>query len=222
MPSIEPVSFYLEVNTPGGSKHIVEIEGTDGNLNRIGLEGLSFTAIDPRPVTLFLIDDHWEVPDDRVPPDLEPVACADGTCLVNRRPDLNDIVATLEGLRTYVPIPDRIPLRMQWVSLSHPGSGISEPPEWNGEVTQTLIDALGDSYTDDDRNFAIMLFSSRVVDPDPSLSGCAWGSAGTGVETLFSAAACPDTVAHEAMHTLGVSHVSLAHGEAEGGGGVER
>ncbi len=172
-----------------------------------------FAEIAPRPVNLVLAESHQRVRgrEQRVVPGLD--AIADVFDYWYRAWPVPVDGLPLESVDVYRQsfrpcVPEDPP-----GTVCQPGAPVSDgTPLWDsGVIAARYPDEMGD----DRRRYIPLLFSPA------SLVGCS-GAAGVGGPPLFHAGACGPTVAQEAGHSLGLIHVSNAHGELRGGAFADR
>ncbi|HEY3240240.1 MAG TPA: hypothetical protein VGL92_11785, partial [Acidimicrobiia bacterium] len=206
------ITLLAEINPRSSPIHLREADGTGGARNFATVRRVRFAEIAPRPVNLVLAESHQRVGgrEQRVIPGLAAIA------------EVFDY-----WYRTW-PVPvDGLPVESIDVyrqsfrpcvaddppgTVCQPGAGVASAPVWDNGV---LAARYPDEMDDDRRRYIPLLFSPE------SLVGCS-GVAGVGGPPLFHAGACGPTVAQEAGHSLGLIHVSNAHGESRGGAFADR
>ena len=206
-----PLKLIFDVNPPGHPLHIPEAEGMGGDANRLILDNIDFVEIQPRIFHFFLVDYLWSQPEEEEPrrPG-ELVECDEGICQYRLQADFSDMVEAVRGMRTFIPIPDRTRIVIRHTQIVEPIDLPEGTVPWDRE---DYYPPLRELYGDDlPPMFAPMLFSAQL--------GC--GGEANLNRPVFNTGAGGVVVAHEAIHSLGISHVSTAHGELEGGGGLDR
>jgi hypothetical protein len=206
------ITLLAEINPRSSPAYLREADGTGGARNLATVRRLRFAEIAPRPVTLVLAQSHQ----------------LDGTREVQHTPSLGEVIGVLDYWHRTWPIPDdglvvesTDVYRMSFRpctgdepvgAVCQPGRAPASAPVWDNAVLAARYpDEMGDTR----RRFIPLLFSPA------SLIGCS-GVAGVGGPPLFHAGACGRTVAQEAGHSMGLIHVSNAHGEARGGAFADR
>jgi hypothetical protein len=206
------ITLVAEINPRSSPVHLREKDGTGGAHNLVTVRRVRFAEIAPRPVNIVLAESHQRVRgrERRVIPGVDAIA------------DVLDY-----WYRTW-PVPvDGLPVESIDVyrqsfrscvpedpsgTVCQPGAPVDSAPVWDNGV---IAARYPDEMDDDRRRFIPLLFSPE------SLVGCS-GAAGVGGPPLFHGGACGRTVAQEAGHSLGLIHVSDAHGESRGGAAADR
>ncbi len=207
------ITLLAEINPRSSPIHLPEAEGTGGARNLVTVRRVRFAEIAPRPVNLILAQS------------LQRVGSREETVV----PGLDDIAGVFDYWYRTWPIPaDGLPIES--IDLYRHSFRPCRPEDLPGTVCQpepapvgaapvwddgTLAARYPDEMDDDRRRYIPLLFSPE------SLVGCS-GGAGVGGPPLFHAGACGPTVAQEAGHSLGLIHVSNAHGESRGGPTADR
>jgi hypothetical protein len=206
------VTLLAEINPRSSPIHLREADGTGGAGNFATVRRVRFAEIAPRPVNLILAESHQR----------------QGGRERRFLPGLDSIVGVLDYWHRTWPIPDD-GLQIESTDIYRQSFRPCTPDDPSGTVCQAgppvesapvwdngvLAARYPDVMDDDRRRYIPLLFS-----PD-SLVGCS-GAAGVGGPPLFHAGACGRTVAQEAGHSLGLIHVSDAHGESRGGAFADR
>ncbi|MGH9040587.1 MAG: hypothetical protein ACRDZ3_10185, partial [Acidimicrobiia bacterium] len=205
------ITLVAEINPPSSPTHIPETKRTGGARNLTTVRRVRFAEIAPRPVNVILAESHQ----------------SDGRRTQRFVPTLAELAGVFDYWYRTWPIPvdgleiesvDVYRQSFQACTAEDPAGTVCDPappasaPVWDNGV---LAARYPDGMTDDGRRFIPLLFSPG------SLVGCS-GVAGVGGPPLFHAGACGPTVAQEAGHSMGLIHVSDAHGESTGGAFADR
>jgi hypothetical protein len=206
------ITLLAEINPRSSPAWLREADGTGGSRNFATVRRLRFAGIAPRPVNLVLAQSHQ----------------IDGTRERRHTPTLGEVIGALDYWHRTWPLPDdglvvestdvyRMSFRLctddePFGAVCQAGTRTASAPVWDNGV---LAARYPDEMDDDRRRFIPLLFSPA------SLIGCS-GAAGVGGPPLFHGGACGRTVAQEAGHSLGLIHVSDAHGESRGGAFADR
>ena len=207
------ITLLAEINPRSSPVHLREADGTGGARNFVTVRRVRFAEIAPRPVNAILAESHQRV----------------GERVQRVMPGLGALAEVFDYWYRTWPVPvDGLPIESvdvyrhtfrpcapedQRGTVCQPGQpAVEGAPEWdNGVIAARYPDEMDDHR----RRYIPLLFSPE------SLVGCS-GAAGVGGPPLFHAGACGPTVAQEAGHSLGLIHVSNAHGESRGGTYADR
>ncbi|MDQ3945291.1 MAG: hypothetical protein M3357_09125 [Actinomycetota bacterium] len=206
------ITLLAEINPRSSPIHLREADGTGGARNVATVRRVRFAEVATRPVNLILAESHQR----------------EGTRERRYVSGLDVVVGVLAYWHRTWPIPDD-GLEIESTDIyrhsfrpcaadepvgtvCQPGAAVESAPVWDNGV---LAARYPDGMDDNRRRYIPLLFSPH------SLVGCS-GGAGVGGPPLFHAGACGRTVTQEAGHSLGLIHVSNAHGESRGGASADR
>lgn len=205
------IRLMLWVNPPGLG-HVDEASGTNPALNLMTLSGQRFEAVDPRPMIMYLADLYWR----------------ENGEVRHAAPTLRELSTALARWELMFPVPNgglsiAGGVTKRWaLRACNEGESVRRDICSDGAVegvplwdNQEIWDEQPDFLARGRAVFVPLIFSPR------SPIGCS-GRAGIGAPPMFHGGACGGTLAQEAAHSLGLIHVSNAHGEEAGGGSFER